>query len=631
MGKRAFDTRLLGELAERGVPEGRVLLLQGVLAGVDPAAVFCGHASGLAGLVTELPRVAAALAHYEVERQPTPRQLNRLCVNAAERVRAVVAAWGSEPVLVAAREALDDARRAIAADGTGVRAGEFAARVDAAVAGLPGLLRRRFTRAWAERGGDLVADQVACLLAVADRDPAFVVQDLVRVAARLKSHREVEVEGEAEVEGEVVWSALLPDATDHQVALVVRGTGALSDLPAFEPDARQWPLRAAADARWGPTTDRLRHFVAGLPPGEGTLVTLRVRARDRPSAARLARRRLVEALDQYHAGNRLLDLRLDPVALVAEGHHTWQEAPAVPRRTREARPLTVTALPDRVRRALRMARVASSTDSPHATAALSWSAVEASGVQNRSHLAAALSLQCLRQELVLAHRRLRWSLSAAAAHRAWLVTVARSHVDHTHRSVRRCPPGHPRLAALRRELADAEAGLTRALEPAARHPHDDASPGGLDVNRWAWTVSDVPTTDEHVLRAREALAALTPHPLARHDLARWRALLGSPEACEHRLTERGERMITVLDGLYATRNLTLHSGVFTGSGDAVHGAGARKLADVVLEILGNWYGRGGTGTPEEVIAELGRRRRAIAGVLPVTLDFAALTGPDFRG
>ncbi|GAA3876270.1 hypothetical protein GCM10022243_46470 [Saccharothrix violaceirubra] len=626
MGERGFDAQLLGHLVEVA-SDDQVHLVQRVAGGIDPGTVFGKHASSLAGLVTELPRVHAALFHHHRQGQPAIRLLNRLCANGVRLVRGVRDIWGADPTL--------DGLLAVLAEAIGEPpsrdlAGDLATRLQRHVDDLPALIATRFKRAWAGPAGptlaDSVADEVACLLAFADRDPTALEHDLTAAARAGKP-----------LDADTVWRALLPDPAEHVVAGVVRGTAELRDLRLFHPGTDQRPLRAATGLRWGMSTGRLHKFVSGFAvAGEACVVTVTVTARDKPSAGRLARRTLAELLDQYLAGTRFAELELDPRVLVARvGTTSTLELGPPVRGTPQAKPLTTPHLPEEVRRSLRMAHIAARTDSPSAAAALSWSAVEACGLANRDELAAALSLQCLRQAVVQTHRNVRLSVVTRLAFARNRTELAALSARQARRAADACPPG-PRREELRDALAHAD-----KIHREVRDAHDDLR-GKLDTTaleaaapyRRRFHLDDLNTWVD-VLTGPSPLDDLLPHlhPLAGRQAAVWRSRLASPRRCAAWLRRRQQRMTTVLDALYATRNLTLHAGVFQSAADTVHGAGAVLVTDLVLELLGHWYNTAPTARqPVSVVTALARRQAAVLagfarGTPPAALDFESLTAP----
>ncbi|MDQ2586501.1 hypothetical protein [Saccharothrix yanglingensis] len=433
-----------------------------------------------------------------------------------------------------------------------------------AVSGVDGVLARRFTevREHPDDTADGVADEVACLLAALARDPSAVELDLARLDRW---------------DAASVWRTLRPDVAPHRAALVVPGAGALEGLDAFDATAEQAPPRSARSLRWDSATQGPRAFVDATSAGG------EVRAVDRRSAARKARRALVELLDQYTAGTRLSSPVVDARVLVnrvgAAGTEQWR--PPV-RTTPVARPLTRRELPDEVRRALRMAHVAAGA--PAVASAPAWSALEACGLVRRHEPAAAPAVQALRRQVVGAYRTVHQSAAA-------------------------------RLEQARRRVAEAE----RAERHRAAARRDPTGRAGSSA-------------------ARAALGDLLPHlhPPAVHEVTGRRAAPAGPEVLAGRLRDRITRTSAVLDALHATRNPTPHSG--PAGDEPVHAVGAVMLTDLALEVLGNWYAHASDPTtpPAEVIATLARRHHEIlsrltGGTRPARLDSDRLTSPGTTG
>ncbi|MFD7660460.1 hypothetical protein ACFV4N_41340, partial [Actinosynnema sp. NPDC059797] len=322
----------------------------------------------------------------------------------------------------------------------------------------------------------------------------------------------------------------------------------------------------------------------------------------------------------------------------------------VGRGTPIARPLTRRELPEEVRRALRMAHVAMGV--PAVAPALAWSALEACGLVRRAELAAALAVQSLRQEVVGAYRVVRQSAAARLDQARVKAHLARRAAAQRRRALDRCPPDHPRRTRLADLLAAAEADpaerdlaaladlVGTSLAALGGHARHDERHHLRDLNTWTDLLRPPARDPEPLVAARTALDALLPvlHPAARRQVEQWRARLADPALLATWVRERTERMTTVVDSLYATRNLTLHSGLV--GDEAVHGVGAVMVTDLALELLGNWYGnaRGDEAamSPEEVIAVLARRRHDMLSRLhrqakPGRLDFARLTSPGPEG
>jgi hypothetical protein len=628
-----FDPELLGQLRESEATREQTYLLQRVVRSIEPATLLSQHASTLAGLAAELPRTHAALLSYSVLGQPKGKLLKALCANAAAAVGRAA---------TAARQPLSDLTRPLAeiveaiATTTDERQGRidatsFAARLDTLIADLPTLLWTMFRHAWsstAESAGqwarlDQVADEVACLVAATDRDPHALQQQLTYALAK---------HGADPV---AIWDTLHPERVRHHVACVVHGAGELSGLADLEPTARQWSSGMVEELGWGAARDRLRQFLADVPSnGTTCVVAIDVDAVDKTSAGRLARRRVTELLDQYVAGHRLLTISLDARTLVTRAGSTRSDE-LTPRRSRVQRayPL-VHHWPRGLREGLRMAHLARTTDSPLTAAALSWSALEACGLGEKpAQLAAVLSLQALRQQVIESHQLLHQSVIASTKHAKTRVHTTGREARGLRTAVSRCRADHPalddllpRLAAATRRHALAQRHLD-ALEPSLGEPLATmADYAKLDdhrylreVNRWVDVLlpprrSDVP----ELLAARSALHGLLPRvaPLAARQVVDWQSRLASSGSCARWLAATQARLKALLDALYSARNLALHSGVFQASGDVVLGQGGLMVVDFTLEVLGNWYrnatGNDATASPADVVRELAVRQRDLS-------------------
>ncbi|TWP50227.1 hypothetical protein FKR81_21185 [Lentzea tibetensis] len=575
MTYRGFDAELLEQLDD----SHRTYLLQHVLRAIEPASMLSKHVSSAGGLATELPRLAAARRSHERRGQPQARLLGRLGDQADRSVAELTALWPGNPL-----------------------AGGIPDALDALLPDVERFLTDEFLVAWEHDPGwpKLVrlGDELACLVATTGRDPETLQRDLTNVA---RGH------GDAAA----FLDALLPPHRAYQVACVVRGAEHLDELAAFEPTARQEPLKHAHRLGFGPATQRLRAFLDGVEPG-GCVVIIETRAPDKPSAARMVRRRLTELLDQYVAGHRLLTLALHPETVVCRAGELDTLRFRVPvGNTTRARPLVLGA-PDELLGALRMAHQARATDSPTTAIALAWSALEACGVE-RDPLAKALALQVLRQQVADTRHLVHQSVTA-------FERTARKRAARADAVLRSLTGDHPevgarRAEALRRkadadaEVARIEAELVAALDRIAEEAPVDAFHNVVDLNAWF-----------RMLRRGEELVPRL-HPLARRQVAEWRdAVAGEWLECQR------HRLLRVLDAVYATRNQSLHSGVFRAEGDTVLGVGAVMVVDLTLEVLGNWYRRSRTDrAPSAVIRRLAARYDAVGGF--DELDLVRLTSP----
>ncbi|MFF4693173.1 hypothetical protein [Streptomyces sp. NPDC001307] len=178
------------------------------------------------------------------------------------------------------------------------------------------------------------------------------------------------------------------------------------------------------------------------------MVDLPVAAGDAPTAVVKARRQISEALDQYAAGQRLVDLSLGSRTITVDdtGHREQHDPTSTS--TSIARPLT-THWPVSLRPALRSAHLAARLDAPMASSVLAWSAIDSLGVQSTQLqlVAKACALHSIRQQLIALYQ-----------------TVTNSALNHLRSA-------QMRLANDKRDLAKLEraVGRTQAHDQPAVH------------------------------------------------------------------------------------------------------------------------------------------------------------------
>jgi hypothetical protein len=301
-----------------------------------------------------------------------------------------------------------------------------------------------------------------------------------------------------------------------------------------------------------------------------------------------------------------------------------------------------------------MARV---TDSPLAAAALSWVALEASGIEyiKCRNLARALSLSAVRQQLVDAHKMISLSIAASIRYYNAQVKILAGLIEKNKATLKRVPVDyvirreeanaalaaseieHAQAVEKLRTFTDASSTLLAALN---KYVEINLRYYLVDLNRWVDVLLPSRASDgADCSAAREALASILPYltPLASRQIVDWQQRLRSPKSCSEWILLTQWRMETLLRALYSARNLALHSGVFTAAGDVVLGRGGVMLADFTVETLGYWY-RNADQTksgmmPFEIVDELASRQERIIQRLsshpgPIyELDMEHLTGP----
>jgi hypothetical protein len=656
-----FDSELLGQLDKSAASPIQSYFLQHIIRSIDPDTLLSQHAAALAGMASELPRAQSALLGYGERSQPRPSLLATLCQNALATVIRATSFRQNEPLL-------NDLIAELAAVPTSViqcqdinqrkaAATQSAARLDTFIQGLPSLLASMFSEVWSLSGSksddwahaNYVGNEVACLVATSDRD-STTLQWQLTYALRRNGLDPVQI-----------LDTLLPTPVRHHVACLVKGAGKFSMLTILEPSAQQATSKQEDAIRWGPATNRLRSFLAKTPiSSDDCIVSIDVDAVDKASAARLGRRRITELLDQYIAGNRLVQISLARNTLVTRaGALDTEEWQPRHRSVRKAYPL-VYRWPVGLRETLRMAHLAQVTDSPLAAAALSWVALEACGVEYQRHrqLARALSLQALRQQTVESHQLIMQSVTASTRYANTQLLNASALRRKYDKALDRCPSDHSAYKKIKQLRDTAEANRvrteahTKSLNAkfgsfrAALEPYVVVNGSGhlVDLNNWVdILLPPRPSDTPQMTTARSALTAFLPDlsPLALQQTIDWQQLFNSCAECAGWLSVTQERIENLLDALYGARNLTLHSGIFAATGDAVLGIGSVMLVDFTLEFLGNWYRNvpetDPHASPVEVIEELAdrqvnivRRLKATAGAA-YPLNVARLTSPSSTG
>lgn len=390
------------------------------------------------------------------------------------------------------------------------------------------------------------------------------------------------------------------------------------------------------------------------------LVSLDILAPDAFAAAATGRRSVLRVLDQYMAGDRLTDLRLGDRTLVSNpSTGRTIELTEVGRATRGAYPL-IYEWPEQLSGALHAAHLLRRTETPMARAALAWVTLEASGIDNKERIASlsrALAIQCLRQELVGTYG----ALAKAVSVRRQILQIRRGSARADLRRARVTL----RMATRADQLAKARTLAEVSAREVIRHrrlvhSHDDSCGKAMDeiarflaVDAWGrlpdasrWLVLLLPPQhgdDEATADTRRVMRSLVEEQLpavARVDIITWLARLADPSLCTSWLERRAVELTAFIHALKASRNQTLHAGVFALEGDRLLSDGAASLVDLTLEFLGNWYRQEGlaAGTsPVDIVTTIGKRFESVTAYLATCdvrdnrLNLGLLTSPLSTG
>lgn len=642
MNAPGFDAQFLAASREAKLSTAQELFLQTVIRRLDPDSLLSHHASLQRGLSLDLPQALGAISSHLAMREPRAQTVHSLCASAGS----------------AANRAKIDSKDHIGADVVSavsvVKVGKDKNVLDKAdllsaqgslvtiEARLPGYLQDVFTRVWerTSNGGaalaSYAADEIAAAASMDDRDRVTLEQDLVRLFT------------DGGWTTADVFAVLLPQQRTFKHACVVLGASELTDLSMLAPGAAHLTGRSAVRPVWGAANPALTKWVNGLQiVGEGVVISLDVRACDRASAARRGQQAATELLDQYMAGHRVSVIELSPEALTCEEGSNRAAPLNLPSRSVSvARPLAGH-WPEQLRSTMRMAHLSRATGAPLVSAALAWSAVEASGLgpADMKKLARVFALQSVRHQVAAAHVGV---LHDVRARRSFWRSQLRKHRSASKQTSRQLDameagnPGRDAVEAINRDhmaaVARAESTLedvgvaSKALATVERYCLTRHFAVLEDLNTWVDVLLPASDGESRLLQeAREALSTILDgaSAIACEEVINWRARLNSPKQLATWLTEHESRFERLLISIYASRNMTMHSGVFATPGDAVLGRGAELVTDVLMEVLGNWYrhSRGGPGEPDlapQVIRELAKRYEDLRSKM------AKATGPAYE-
>jgi hypothetical protein len=538
----------------------------------------------------------------------------------------------------------------------------IAADIDVTLTSLDMILFEIFSEAWnlEYRGSadipllDTAASQVAGRLVEDDRSRVNLVEDLLQ---SLRKGRDAES----------IFKAMISTKSTFQVACVVYGASELRRIRALLPGARSIRLQGPEPGGWGASTEPLREFFRKQHINrKACLVLVPVEASDKGGSAVRGRRAVEELLDHYVSASRSLDLHMGDVTLVGSvDRFDTAEFSIRGRSVASAYPLSVD-WSEEFREAMRMAHLARSVEAPLAKGALSWVALESCGIKQSKNrdLARALSLQSFRQYVVRSYDEFRDCFGAEHDFRSRSVSAKMALLTKLRRTLENLPrESRDTRAIVEERLNVGEADLQAAEGTLVDF---DASIGALfgrvesfvggrtadgrylsDLDPWL-TLLNLPAPDEGqtAATARAALKELIQrfsHP-AVLNVDTWMHRFSQPQSCTHWIEDAADRIQSMLDTLYAVRNLTFHTGVFAHHGDSSLGRSGVVLIDLTLEFLGNWRRAEGRLMPPglrqkdslSIIEELASRQQFVVSQLNNSshtrgLNVAHLTGPGISG
>jgi nucleotide-binding universal stress UspA family protein len=642
----AFDTALLTRSQQSFV--------QQVLRSLDPDALLSNHSSAGSSAFLALVRAHDALAGNLEQRQPKGGLLQNIMSTAHKNLTKATPLFSG----TSGDAKLRAAERLVAVIGSAV-----ASASDSKKRSYIGRIARLIgpaldaTKEWV---APLWAGTVSAEVAQAMTQELCVA---VALSGRHGLNLKVEflqllMQGPPTVEqvAELLW----PPTTSYPATLLVEGARELLHLEQLLPGSRQRPVAAADRPRQlsgYPSFARLSSRSASV------LVQFPVDAPDIGTAMALGRRKLSEVLDQYAAGQRIVQLSLHPVIYAVTRDGATVQSDGDRGATSVARPLTMH-WSKALGPALRQAHLAGLVDAPMATTSLCWSAVEALGmaVKDVPILAKACAMHLLRQQIVGSHVLLYSSAGAHLNHLVWRAVQTQSQLATRRRSIAACSarPDSARAMAAIVDHSKVVAELERELAKVQSAANDTSKKFNTqmaalatfvpvrnrrlaDPDPWLDVLLPPRSVDmPDLVAARAAAESLMQEVggVAGETLGIWRTRLKSPPALSQWLDGQVDVLSSLLYWMYSTRNATMHRGVFSGPADTLTAHGARAVVDLTLEFLSNWHTHefllGQAETPgDEIVSLLAQRMDRLTACLAGAqtnhaLSLTHLTGPGFN-
>jgi hypothetical protein len=647
---KVWESRALYTYDRAGLSRQQRAFIEGLLRSLEAGTYLSEHVASASSAVLALTRAHHVLDEHSRTGQPhiglTRTVLSQALTDVASGVPAYSTTATGTAVITQAHQTLLQVHTRMTGSPSSTDKQQFANQVSALVQPAADAVRSMFEVIWSIGGlsaevANRIRDEVAVLTVLEGRDGVACQVDLLRLFGR-------GVVDVGVIDAAAVARVLWPPSTQYRVAMVVSGTRVLEGLELLLPDALQWPL-AGQDPPAGSPYREIRRLIdpAFTRAGSSMLIVLPVLASDAYTAIAQARRSLVETLDQYAAGQRLLEQTIDPrsIALSASSSPVMTD----PRTggSKAARPLT-SHWPVPLRSALRMANLAGRMDAPVASVTLAWGAIESLGVRREDFelVAKVCALHSLRQQILSVYKSVTDSSNARLHLGRWRVNLVRANLEKVERSYAAAVRGSSAaakeaaarlkdtMAQVRKQVAEAEsdyAHVEQRLLPSIEIIRQNLLRGGvrghpLDMGSWLLNLNEfldsilpLDTNASVDLRnTQDAIVALAREAggLAEEQLITWQRRLSYPPALADWLNRQQATFQGLLAWMYASRNLAIHSGRFFVPADVLTAQAGRGIVDMILEFLGHWYqNQRSSGVPDSdarvVLQELADRKDAL--------------------
>ena len=641
-------------------------LIESLLRSLEDGTYLSEHVSTANSVVLALTRAHHALDGHVRVNQPkiglTRTVLSRALNDVVSGVSAYTNTTTGADAINQARQVLVQLNASMAGVPSSADKQQFANQIGALVPPTVCAVRSLFEALWngvnlSVENASRIRDEIAVLVALEGRDGKTLQADLLRLFSRGMA--------DTAAVADVLW----PAHKRYLVVLAVSGTRVMEGLDRLLPGARQWPLVGPTPPAGSPYRDAQGLVDPVLASrGSSMLIALPAVASDPYIAIAQARRELTETLDQYAAGQRLLELTIDlrSVALSPSYSPTMSD----PRigGSKVARPLT-SHWPTPLRSALRMANLAGRMEAPVASVLLAWSAIESLDVDSNDfeRIAKACALHSLRQQILSVYKSVTDSANARLHHARWdtsekqamLAKSKRSYVVAARSTSPAARTAATRLDAsvvqARTQLAAAESNcllLEQKLLPNFEIIRRNLLSGGdqgnpLNLTSWMLELNDFldvilplqPASSTGLRQSQTAMAVLAQEAggLAEEQWTTWQSRLNNPPALADWLNYQQNMFHGLLAWMYASRNLAIHTGQFAVPADVLTAQAGRGIVDMILEFLGHWYQdqyrRGESDTEANtVLRELAGRKDTLEQYLSHAmschpLNVATITAP----
>ena len=268
------------------------------------------HVSTASSVVLSLTRAHHALDEHTQTGQPYLGLVQTMLSRAISDAVSGTPAYNTTPEGAAAisqvRQTLAHAETSIASNPSNADKQQLANQISALVQPSALAVRSLFEALWnninlSVEEARRIRDEVAVLVALEGRDGWALQSDILGLLRHGTSN--------ASAVAEVLW----PRPERYRIALTISGTRFLEGVDHFLPGTRQWPLIGPTPPSGIPYRD-IRGLVDPVLASDGAsvLITLPATAPDPYTAIDRARRDVAETLDQYAAGQRILELTINP-------------------------------------------------------------------------------------------------------------------------------------------------------------------------------------------------------------------------------------------------------------------------------------------------------------------------------